>query len=176
MSTGDDHATHDSGAWEDEIVETEIVDDRPLGEEYLDLNIRVREEYGSRVRDINTQWPQQHIEVGEIYQHLSPESANRILSMVEREQDYEKRARRTALWLTIFGWAASAAGLIAAFVGILLIGLHSKSSVPSSILSAGAGGGAVIALLMMRRESRESRLTFHHRDDETSDDSHQDVR
>jgi uncharacterized membrane protein len=165
MSTsGEEHATRDSEASDKERDVYVAGRDQVIGHIHDDDYV-----------DVDILWPRVKIDVSKLYEHLSPESANRILSMVEREQDYEKQARRTASWLTIFKWTAAAAALIIALVGLLLLGLNSNSSIPQIITSFIAGAGAIYALVILR-ESREPRITFRHRDDETSDDSHQDVR
>jgi len=53
-----------------------------------------------------------------IYEEVLPESADGILSMVERKQDYEKRARRTECWLNLATWVAILAGIAAIVVTV----------------------------------------------------------
>lgn len=106
------------------------------------------------------------------------ESAERILRMVEREQVYEKRAKRTEWWLSIFKWMAIVIALSGVIVAFVVIGLNSKSSIPQLITSF-ASGAAVVALLRVFKENRrlaKPQITIRRQDDEASDDSHQDAR
>ena len=98
--------------------------------------------------------------------------------MVEREQGYEKQARRTELWLRIIGWMVAAAVLAAVIVGFILIGLNSKSAqIWVSITSSFTAGAAVVVAARPSIETPDQDpISFRHRDDEMSGDSHQDVR
>ena len=166
-TSGEEHATHDSEVSEKEVhVQASEASGIAIGKL---ANVQIK------YTNVDVSRPEQHIELGEIYQHLSPESANRILNMVDREEDYEKRAKRTELWLSIFGRIAIIIGISGVIVGFVFIGLHSKSSIPQIITSFVTGAAAVYALVRFR-ESREPRITFRHRDDDESSDSHQDVR
>lgn len=117
-----------------------------------------------------------------IYSELTPESANRILSMVEREQHYEERTTRLEFWSKIVGRVVGIAAAIASFFFLGLLGLNSHKSIPTVLTIFGSfvtGGAAVyIAALMSVRHSRnfKIRVTSHSQDNETSGDSHQDVR
>jgi uncharacterized membrane protein len=173
MSTpGDEHATTDSRASDgDDIATGEII-------ENLTPSPGLSEPIIIQKFEIN--WPQQRIELQDFWHDLAPESANRILNMVEREKQYEEQTLRLEFLSTVLGRLASVTGIVAVIAGLVFIGLHSESPQVGlfSASSFVAGGAFVYATLKSSSAflRLNSRGTSRSRDNETSDDSRQDVR
>jgi hypothetical protein len=134
------------------------------------------------VGNVDIQW-QEHIELREIYEGLSPESADRILSMVEREQNYEKKAHRTESWLTLLRWIGGLVGITAIISSFVFVGLSSEST-HLSVIAASLTVGAVLPVLLklvtelVRPWYRQSAVQsiFRHRVAKESDPPHRDKR
>jgi uncharacterized membrane protein len=62
-----------------------------------------------------------------IYEELTPESAERILRIVQREQDYEKQAARARFWLALIRFLLLALVAIAVITFGIVVSLHQKS-------------------------------------------------
>jgi uncharacterized membrane protein len=175
-TSGEEQTTHDKEVSGSEIREYGSGDDR--------IYVVGRDISGIFWRP-DTQSSQGRIELKDIYERLSPESATRILNMVEREQDYEKQARRSAWWLNIFKWIAIVTSVLAVVIGSIFIGLNSKSSasawtgVGTSFLAGGALGTAAVAYSQFRDVKLrllKFQITISHKGDESSDNSRQDIQ
>jgi uncharacterized membrane protein len=155
MSTsGDEHATHDSEA-SDNGVHVQASEERDSVVAGKDMNINAW--------NFNIQWPQEHIELREIYEGLSPESADRILSMVEREQNYEKQARRAQSLVRIIGLLAVTVITVTVIVSFILIWRGKPATTWFDVIGGFAFGAVAVAVAFYYAPRR---------DDETSADSH----
>lgn len=86
---------------------------------------------------------------------LMPESAERILSMVEREQTYEKKAYRTESRARIARFLVLVTVVLATIVGVIVIGLNSKSAQQwIAIATSFIAGAALVVTYRARKESK----------------------
>jgi hypothetical protein len=128
--------------------------------------VRIGEGSNTTIRHVDLTY-EQPTERALLRIELTPESQMRILSMVEREQDYEKWASQTELWLKASTLAVVALGLIAAGLALVFVGLNSKSAAPWGVVIGFAFGivaGAACIWFSLRRG------------DKTSDNPHRDAR
>lgn len=81
----------------------------------------------------------------QIYKDLSRESKDRILSILEREQGYEKKALQQALWTQRIGFALGFVGLTIAVTSLIFVGSNGKSPWWAiAVAGIGAGAGAFL--------------------------------
>lgn len=132
----------------------------------------------SQPDDIN--WPQRHIEFDDFWHDLEPESANRILNMVEREQDYERLAKKSQYWTSASEVAVRFLGIVVLIlISIPLIAAIAKAIEQDKLslglaLSAGsfaAGAGVVVVILNVFQLRKSKPRIPTHRSSETPGDS-----
>jgi uncharacterized membrane protein len=111
----------------------------------------------------------------QIYESLSPESADRILKMVEREQRYEEESARTEFRLASFRFALLAVLVLSLLGFVFYVGITHPKFSSGSWLSGltGVAAGSGVSLAAMRafenwqdfREAGRKVTEFHRKHD-----------